>query len=104
MRLALLALAAAATTIGSAQTPFGPNPPRLTVVISIDQFRNDYTMRFAPFFMPARSGSGVGGFAYVMQTGAVSVSYTHLDVYKRQVRPVGMPVAPRPPRAPLTLR
>lgn len=71
MRPALLALLAATSVVSHSQTAFGPNPPRLTVVISIDQFRNDYTERFAPYFLPASSGSTVGGFNYLLQGGAV---------------------------------
>lgn len=55
-------------------------PPRLVVVISIDQFRADYLQRFAPFYLPPRSGAKVGGFRYLTQSGAeyMSARQAHL--------------------------
>ena len=47
-----------------------PGRPRLVVLISIDQFRADYLTRFEDLYLPARSGSKVGGFRYLMQEGA----------------------------------
>src|SRR5262249_37335651 len=52
-------------------------PPRLTVVISIDQFRADYTERFAKYYLPAKSPQGVGGFQFLKQNGAVYVDARH---------------------------
>jgi predicted AlkP superfamily pyrophosphatase or phosphodiesterase len=48
----------------------GINPPKLVVLISIDQFRGDYAERFWPYFLPARSGGKLGGFRFLMETGA----------------------------------
>ncbi len=48
----------------------GINPPKLVVLISIDQFRGDYVERFNSYFLPARSGGKLGGFRYLMETGA----------------------------------
>lgn len=62
-RVALLFLAL--TSISFAQTK-----PRLVVLISIDQFRQDYLRRFASDYLPARRGGNVGGFRYLMETGA----------------------------------
>lgn len=63
-RLALLSLALA--SFASAQTP----KPRLVVLISIDQFRQDYIRRFSEDFLPAKTGGGVGGFRYLLDSGA----------------------------------
>jgi predicted AlkP superfamily pyrophosphatase or phosphodiesterase len=48
----------------------GINPPKLVVLISIDQFRGDYVERFNSYFLPPRSGGKLGGFKYLMETGA----------------------------------
>lgn len=40
------------------------------MLFSIDQFRGDYVERFNPYFLPAKSGARVGGFRYLMETGA----------------------------------
>jgi len=48
----------------------GINPPKLVVLISVDQFRGDYVERFFPYFLPARSGGKLGGFKFLMETGA----------------------------------
>jgi predicted AlkP superfamily pyrophosphatase or phosphodiesterase len=85
-----------ATPVGLA----GP-PPRLVVVISIDQFRADYLTRFADLWLPARAASGggedgagaargagkapdrsrqaarVGGFRYLMERGAYFADARH---------------------------
>ena len=54
--------------------------PRLTIVISIDQFRRDYITRFADLYMPATSRDGVGGFRWLTEKGAnfVNSAYTHI--------------------------
>jgi len=45
--------------------------PKLVVVISFDQLREDYMTRFADLFLPATQSDGtVGGFRYFMQNGA----------------------------------
>lgn len=52
--LALLTLAVSA---------FAAEPPRLVVVLAVDQMRGDYLARFGPYF-------GEGGFKYLTQHGA----------------------------------
>jgi predicted AlkP superfamily pyrophosphatase or phosphodiesterase len=63
----------------------GP-PPRLVVVISIDQFRADYLTRFADLWLPAVGVAGapgqempgkVGGFRYLMERGAYFTDARH---------------------------
>jgi predicted AlkP superfamily pyrophosphatase or phosphodiesterase len=44
--------------------------PKLILVVVFDQFRADYLSRFEKLFLPANHGSEVGGFKYLMQTGA----------------------------------
>lgn len=51
-----------------------PAPPRLVVVITLDQFRYEYLVRFGPWFGP-------GGFRRLMSGGA---NFTHA-VYKHAV-------------------
>lgn len=58
--------------------------PRLTVVISIDQFRADYLRRLTDLFLPAKqSGGKVGGFRYLMTQGAyyVDARYDHAPTF-----------------------
>ena len=54
--------------------------PRLTVVISIDQFRRDYITRFGDLYLPPTSREGVGGFRWLAERGAnfVNGAYTHI--------------------------
>jgi hypothetical protein len=54
--------------------------PRLTVVISIDQFRADYLNRFDDLYLPAQGKDGVGGFKWLAETGAnfVNAHYSHV--------------------------
>lgn len=47
-----------------------PKRPRLVVLISIDQFRGDYIRRFNSQFLPPTSKGKLGGFRYLMETGA----------------------------------
>ncbi len=114
--LALAALAALVALAGLAGLPGGAAtraegaapvglagpPPRLVVVISIDQFRADYLTRFADLWLPARTaaaggaedGAGasraagktpdqsrqaarVGGFRYLMERGAYFADARH---------------------------
>jgi predicted AlkP superfamily pyrophosphatase or phosphodiesterase len=63
--LALLALTPAAY--------LPDNAPKLVLLISIDQGRADYIDRFSDLYMPAKSGSTLGGFKWLRETG---VSYT----------------------------
>lgn len=57
-----------------------PAPPRLTIIISIDQFRSDFLTRFQDLYLPANSKDGVGGFNWLMKTGAnyVNSAFTHV--------------------------
>ena len=48
----------------------GIKPPKLVVLFSIDQFRGDYVERYNQYFLPAKTGNKVGGFRYLMETGA----------------------------------
>ncbi len=86
------ATGAAGATIGAARAS-GPSavglstpPPRLVVVISIDQFRADYLTRFADLWLPAVGVAGVpgqetpgkvGGFRYLMERGAYFTDARH---------------------------
>ena len=54
-----LTLAAFTLPVAAAE----PSPPRLAVVISLDQFRADYLMRFRPYFSE-------GGFKRLLEGGA----------------------------------
>ena len=66
----LLALSLLGLTQQNQGSRIGMNPPKLVVLFSIDQFRGDYVERFAPYFLPAKSGGKVGGFKFLMETGA----------------------------------
>jgi predicted AlkP superfamily pyrophosphatase or phosphodiesterase len=58
--------------------------PRLTVVISIDQFRADYLRRFSDLYLPPRQKNGrVGGFRYLMNQGAyfIDARYNHYPTF-----------------------
>ncbi|MGI8923402.1 MAG: alkaline phosphatase family protein [Fimbriimonadales bacterium] len=54
--------------------------PRLTVVISIDQFRSDLVTRFADLYLPPGSGQAVGGFRWLSEKGAnfINSAYSHV--------------------------
>lgn len=65
----LLALAGLAHGVGSAAT-HAAEPPRLAVVISLDQLRADYLTRFRPYF-------GEGGFKRLLEGGAVFADAHH---------------------------
>ncbi|MGC8667993.1 MAG: alkaline phosphatase family protein [Chthonomonadales bacterium] len=71
-----------AAVCGNAWSAGRLHRPRLAVVISIDQFRADYLMRFEDLYLPARSGSRVGGFRYLMERGAwfVDAHHDHLPL------------------------
>lgn len=70
---AILCLLLVATVAGAA-----PVRPRLVVVISIDQFRADYLMRFNDLFLPPAAKNGdVGGFRYLMEKGAYHTDAHH---------------------------
>ena len=59
------------------------NAPELVVVVVIDQFRSDYLTRFSDYFLPARENDRVGGFNYLLQSGAVywDAQYSHLATF-----------------------
>ncbi|MBK7406287.1 MAG: alkaline phosphatase family protein [Phycisphaerales bacterium] len=75
-------LPALAQPVEPAPWPLGP-PPRLTVVLSIDQFRGDYLYRFHDLFLPAKDGETLGGFSYLMTRGAyfASAKYEHYPLF-----------------------
>lgn len=78
--LILLAAVAALPAAASAQSRIGNAPPKLVVLISIDQFRGDYPSRFTPYFLPAKSGRKLGGFRFLTETGAwyMDAHHNHL--------------------------
>lgn len=63
----------------SATTAF-IDTPKLTVVISIDQFRRDYVGRWSDLYLPPTSRDGVGGLRWLSERGAhfVNSAYTHI--------------------------
>ena len=66
---------------GFADAVLAGRHPRLTIVISIDQFRADYLRRFVQLFLPARQANGrPGGFRYLMSEGADYVDAHQDDV------------------------
>lgn len=69
-RYAAFALLAMAATLPAQAPRIGVKAPKLVVMISLDQFRADYLERFHPYFLPPRSGRGVGGFRFLTETGA----------------------------------
>jgi predicted AlkP superfamily pyrophosphatase or phosphodiesterase len=80
------AMAAAVAAAWPAAVGTAGPPPRLVVVISIDQFRGDYLTRFADLFLPAgtagKAGTAgnvgkVGGFRYLMERGAYFTDAHH---------------------------
>ncbi len=78
MRLSRIALAVALASAAVAQA--APAKPRLVVVISIDQFRADLMRRFEPWFLPAKSNKGIGGFEWLKDTGAYYVDAHHTHI------------------------
>ena len=97
---ALAVAAGGRLTVAEAAPQAGPSavgtagpPPRLLVLISIDQFRGDYLTRFADLYLPAgapaaarggataRTGAAglgrVGGFRYLMERGAYFTDAHH---------------------------
>lgn len=57
--------------------------PRLTVLISIDQFRSDYLRRYHSLFLPPTSGNTLGGFRWLEERGATFVNshYSHVPLH-----------------------
>lgn len=74
----ILAFAAMAALAPQSQASrIGINPPKLVVLFSIDQFRGDYIERFNPYFLPAKSKGKLGGFRFLMETGAHFANAMH---------------------------
>jgi predicted AlkP superfamily pyrophosphatase or phosphodiesterase len=78
--LAVAALSISSVVAPPPQSRVGLNAPKLVVLVSIDQFRGDYIQRFGSYFLPAKSGSKLGGFRYLMETGADFQSAVHNHV------------------------
>jgi predicted AlkP superfamily pyrophosphatase or phosphodiesterase len=67
----LLWSSAAAAQRGPITSRVLSDPPRLIVIVVIDQFRADFLSRFKGRFLPAQLPNGkVGGFSYLMKRGA----------------------------------
>jgi predicted AlkP superfamily pyrophosphatase or phosphodiesterase len=93
MKALFMAAVAALGTVVRAQEPVSPaaarvltgeaRRPRLVVVISVDQLRADLVSRCADLFLPARDGTKVGGFRYLMEEGAyyVNARYEHTPLF-----------------------
>jgi arylsulfatase A-like enzyme len=85
------ALVCGAALSGPAAPQPASRPPRLAVVIVIDQFRADYLTRFRDWFLPALlperkaggSSSRPGGFRFLMERGAYfeSAYYDHYPLF-----------------------
>lgn len=60
--------------------------PKLIVMIVFDQFRADYLMRFENQFLPAKSGSTLGGFRALMDLGAY-YPYGEYDIFQSMTGP-----------------
>ncbi len=71
---------ALSASVFAQQPQLGLKPPKLVLLISIDQFRADYTERFASHYLPAKVGNKVGGFRFLMDTGAryLDAHHNHL--------------------------
>jgi len=68
--LAVLGTVVATSAVGAQQSRIGNKPPKLVLLVSIDQCRGDFVERFAPYYLPARSGGKLGGFRFLSETGA----------------------------------
>lgn len=58
--------------------------PRLVLVLSFDQLRTDYLLRYSDQFLPALgTGGSIGGFAYLMEKGAflANAHYSHVPTF-----------------------
>lgn len=75
LSVAALALSAPASLQQSSR--IGIHPPKLVVLISIDQFRGDYVERYSPYFLPAKTNGKIGGFKFLMESGAHFRSAIH---------------------------
>lgn len=89
---AIFASIASATTVAQAQKSGEVfafrvrqgKHPRLTVVISIDQFRADYLRRLTDLLLPAKlPGGKPGGFRSLMTNGSyfIDAHYDHYPTY-----------------------
>lgn len=58
-------------------------PPRLVVVLSIDQFRADYLTRLADLYLPAMTNDQPGGFRYLMERSAwfTNAQFEHYPLF-----------------------
>lgn len=79
MRASWAFAALALVSVAPAQ-PIGSRPPKLVLLISVDQFRNDYVERFQPYFLPAKSGGTLGGIRFLTETGIqyLDAHYNHI--------------------------
>lgn len=59
-----------AAALGRADSASEGTPPRLVVLISIDQCRADYIARYNDLYLPPGSGREIGGFRYLRARGA----------------------------------
>ena len=75
--LSVAALALSAPCSQQQSSRIGIHPPKLVVLISIDQFRGDYVERYSPYFLPAKVNGKIGGFKFLMETGAHFRSAIH---------------------------
>lgn len=75
--LALAALASVSAAPQRQESRIGIHPPKLVVLFSVDQFRGDYIERFNPYFLPARTKGKIGGFRFLMETGADFANAMH---------------------------
>lgn len=80
LRATLLSALCALAGSASPQAPIGSDPPRLVLVLSIDQFRGDYLQRFSPLYLPTRSRDGVGGLRWLLERGAAYLDAHHAHV------------------------
>ncbi len=79
MRHRYIPIAALAVLAWGSVFPEPSSPPRLVVVVVIDQFRTDYLYRFSEHYLPPRDGERMGGIRFLMEEGAVyrNARYLH---------------------------
>jgi len=67
--------------------PLLPEPPKLILLIMIDQFRADFLTRFESRFLPVKQKNGqLGGFRYLMSQGAY-FPYAQYDILQSMTGP-----------------
>lgn len=72
------ALAPAAVAVGSLPVAAVAEPPRLTVVVVVDQMRPDYLTRLYDRYLPAKAKDGSpGGFRWLLDGGAFFPQAAH---------------------------